>query len=449
MSTIRHIVSGLFSRFISAAKAVRIESYIIAVILVAAFIVRIAYLNVTPYTVRSHDVGEHSGHAQYIEYIAHNLSLPARDLSDQTYHPPLYYIVSAVFYDIFSAFKLQSDAIYKNLQFLSILYSMGFLIAAILLLKKYISNKPILIVSTLVLSFWPSLIIHSVRIGNDPLFYLFFSLALLFLFDWFDTGDAGRLLLFGAFTTFSILTKANGIMLIALFGILALILFFREKNKIAFIVKLVPVIVVFAFALAYTFLFPLMEMGGGHKDVSLISRSAGLPEGLFVGNEPKNYLYIDLKTFTQEPFTSPWDDQFGRQFYWNYYFKTALFGEFSFSGAIVRNSAMIVSVLFLGILVYMLVFAFSLRKGENKNILPLFISILVLQAIAIVFRIYIPCSCSTDFRYMVPIIIPFIVFFGKGIDFFREKKLYVFEYAGYAIGIGFALFSAIFTLAIT
>jgi 4-amino-4-deoxy-L-arabinose transferase-like glycosyltransferase len=445
MKKILEFITGLFRSILQSIKSVKKESIAIACVLLAAFIVRIAYLSVTPYTEHSHDV---LGHVQYIEYIAQKLSLPARDFSDQTYHPPLYYIVSAVFYKLFALSGISVDIIYKMVQFLSVIWSMGFLVVVSVILKRYFKNKFLFVLSMAVLAFWPSLVIHSVRIGNDSLFFLFYALSLLFIIKWYDDRTRKSLLLLASFVVLTILTKANGIMLIGHFGLVALFVFFTNKEKGKFIVSLLPVILVLTVSLIYTFGLPLLEMAKGNKEISLIGRGAGLPEQLFVGNEVKNILGFDCKNFIDEPFTSPWDDQYGRQYFLNYFFKTGLFGEFMFDGPLLRNAGMLISILFLGILALNLFGLFSLSKNGARTLLPLLVHLAVMIGFSIVFRVYIPASCSMDFRYALPIVAGMGVLYARACEIFREKDLCLLKLTGYGIGLLFAATSIVFILGV-
>jgi hypothetical protein len=443
MEQLRISIMGAFHNSSSMLKRVSIKSYLIFAMLILAFTIRLFYLSYTSYDTRAHDV---LGHIQYFEYIAANLALPSVNFSDQTYHPPVYYIISAIFYDFFSFFHLSHDAIYKNIQFLSLCYFMGFLIAGTLIIVRYIRNNSILLLCLSLFYFWPSTIIHSVRIGNDVLFYFFFCLSLYFLFKWYDENNKKDVSFFTLFALLSIFTKANGIILFGIFAILALIQFIHSREKAKLILSILPSMMILCIGILATVSIPFLEALKANASIPFFKRGEGLPSQLFVGNEVKNYVYFDIKTFINEPFTSPWDDQMGRQYFWNYLLKSGLFGEFSFDQPFLRNIAMIISFLFLIIIGFSLFGIASLKKHELTKYAPFALVSLIMCVFAILFRIYAPASCSNDFRYILPVIIVVPIFIDKAFTYLKEKKLVLINFAGYLSILGFVVCSIVFFL---
>ena len=60
----------------------------------------------------------------------------------------------------------------------------------------------------------------------------------------------------------------------------------------------------------------------------VVGNAGGNDNSVLVRNNPGNFLFFDLRTFLTQPYTDPWHDELGRQFFWNYLAKTSLFGEF-------------------------------------------------------------------------------------------------------------------------
>jgi hypothetical protein len=78
----------------------------------------------------------------------------------------------------------------------------------------------------------------------------------------------------------------------------------------------------------------LVTFGGGIRErisgsnTSLFIGHKQYPDAsLAVGNRPSNYLLFSPKQFIQLPFTDLYDDRYGRQMFWHYFWKTSLFGE--------------------------------------------------------------------------------------------------------------------------
>jgi hypothetical protein len=136
---------------------------------------------------------------------------------------------------------------------------------------------------------------------------------------------------------------------------------------------------------------------------------------VYVNNSPGNFLFFDIRSFLTNPYTSPWNDALGRQFFWNYLAKTSLFGEFRLLTTPAGNwLATLISASFLALL------GFGIR-GLSKLKLSKINVLLVAQAIfffAAVFalRIQIPYSCSNDFRFIIPVLLSCLPWVATGIS---------------------------------
>ncbi|MDE1988826.1 MAG: hypothetical protein KGI39_03975, partial [Patescibacteria group bacterium] len=170
----------------------------IFIILLLGLVVNVFYLSKTPYNVRSHDV---DGHIHYIEHLAKNYDFPHNCWEcDQA---PFYYILAAAIYKVSVLFGISDKGeIYHILQVFSVFLFSIFSAVSILILKtvffenkqKEIKNTGLLknfifFLTSSLFVFWPTNIMHSVRITNDILFYVFYSSVILFLIRWLDGND--------------------------------------------------------------------------------------------------------------------------------------------------------------------------------------------------------------------------------------------------------------------
>ena len=175
-------------------------------------------------------------------------------------------------------------------------------------------------------------------------------------------------------------------------------------------------------------------------DADLVGNASGLNGRLKVGNEAFNYIFFDLKSFVTNPYTSAWKEEWGREFFWNYSFKSAMFGEFELvRNATGRTLATFMSVSFLGLMVYAI-------RGFWKTKLQVIHWILLLQAVAffaalMVLRIRVPYSCSNDFRYIAPVLLSMLPFMATGITL--EGASLKWKVLGYALVVAFALSTVI------
>jgi hypothetical protein len=429
--------------------------------------------SITDYNQKTHDV---DSHIEYIEYISNNYKLPHPDSGWVYYHPPLYYILSAVLWKITPEINLFSKDLKREmLQYLSLFIWLGYSIFSILIFKEFIDrifisrktifseNKTIkfilkkmditkgeflLIFCSTIFLFWPSNILHSIRIGNDILLYLFSSISLYYIVRFYSSKGKFDFVLSIIFSALAILTKTSGIILFVLLGI---ILMLHWKNKtienktflknISLLCLSFLLVIPFAFRkVGYSLFF--------RKNLSIptviVGNTTDLDSRLFVKNELQNYVWFDVKSFITEVFVNPWEDTGGRQYFWNYLFKTALFGEFNYNSVFHRNLGVLISILFLVLLIITLWGFFYLNNQEKKELIPVTLYLLFSLIAMIILRAMVPASCSNDFRYILPSLIPFCLLMTFSVSKLAASKRKKISLILIGTGIIFSLSSILF-----
>ncbi len=470
------------------------------IIFVGALLIRIVYLAVTPPDVRDHDLGDHFG---YNEYLAQHWVPPPFEyaVGGAFFHPPLYYYTGAL---VYKATKLVEPhnkvAAYKTLQILSLVYSMGFVFFGLLILDRLLSlykiDRPdekflqadpeinsetnyvqntnessnenptekdnasgfigkvcerlsatsnLWIIGSL-FAFWPSAIIHSVRIGNDPLLYFLFTASLYFILRWYQS-DAKRDLLFASLIgAAAIITKANGEILVAVLGVIGLYKMIKTKEWLRYFkVAILPASIMLV-AVAITVTPGIVLKMQGKRDKLYIDNIDGLSHANLVGNTAANYFWFDTKVFITEPYTDPYDDRMGRQFFWNYLAKTGLFGEFKYPSLLSINTAVICSFFFVLMFLFLLIGIYHLAKEDFKRSAPILLSGFFLWAGVTYMRMTFPANI--DFRYILPIILTFCVLYGVSILRFERLGAIRLARTGQTLAALFIAFSIVFILSI-
>lgn len=428
-------------------------------ILLLGLAINIFYLLKTPYNVRSHDV---EGHIKYIEYVAQNFKIPHPDICWECHQAPLYYILAGAIYKASILLGIgDKDTIYFILQVFSLLLFFVFSAIAVLIFKKvFIVNKSEEIKNTALRSyifylvsmlfvFWPTNIIHSVRITNDTLFYVFYALVLVFLIKWLERNNNKNFYFAVIFSLLAFIAKSHGILAFMLVGSCVIFSFVKNKKrfddlkyyfKIAGVLLVVFVIGFFVSRLGARVIDKIN--GEGPKSNLLVWNIAGLNEGLFTENKIKNYIYFDTKIFLTEPYINNWEDIYGRQYFWNFLLKNSLFGEFFFDGMAAENAAIGMSLL-----LFMMIFwiiggmLFSIKESLKNNFVLKINAVLLLFAF-LTHRIIL--SANADFRFILPILISFCSFAGVGILEYRRRGFKNMEYIGYGILSLFIILSVLF-----
>jgi hypothetical protein len=136
-----------------------------------------------------------------------------------------------------------------------------------------------------------------------------------------------------------------------------------------------------------------------------------LDDALRVPNRVRDYIPLDVPVFLASPWVDSRDDSTGRANFWNYLLRSSLTGEFGFDGALHRAIAIAWGVALLWLLVLL-----ALRLHEERWSVPLLWREAPWLALSLAWvgsilcaRIANPYACGGDFRYVLPVLVPFIV----------------------------------------
>ncbi len=408
-------------------------SFPLALLLTAAATLQFHYLGYTDYATRTFDLLISTGHLDYIKMIAHRFTLPNPTGGWEYHQPPLYYLLAAAVYRLAETLPVLDPM--RALQLLSFSLFTVFMYYGLRTLERIVPDRIVLTVVGALLVFWPSGVIHSVRIGNDILFYALFAAGTYRIVLWqLGEGTLRPALLAAAL---ALITKANGIILFGVIGFLLLFELRRRRDLGGFLRQSAVAAAFFAAAFFVNFAdniyFALQNNGQDwlvSNVVNILNRS------LFVDNHAFNYLYFDLKTYLGEPFIDAWHDRYGRQFFWNYLLKSALFSEFFFREN--AESATVISALSLIVYGYIL-WGMAIARRNRATLVMALVFLLSVTAL-LLYRIKIPVACNTDFRYIYPVLIPMSYFFAQSLLYFRDSRRLKNLY-------GFGIFTALLFVA--
>lgn len=388
-------------------------------------IFRTFFFTMMPYKVFSMDV---EGHISYVQYIIEKHDIPSTRDCWSCYHPPVYYMAAAPFYVLGETLGMPGTT---GLQSFSLLIAVLTTFFGLLFLQNVLQGRALILSSALWI-FWPLMIMVTPRIGNDQLFYLLHVLCMWAGISYFKKGFGRYLIVAVVSAALALWTKSTGAVSIGMVFVFIVGRFFTadgfrktSKSEVAAWIMFVFVAVAFV----------VQKMLGGE----LVGNAGALNSAMKVPNEAYNYLFFDLRNFLENPFTHGWDSSMGRDYFWNYALKTSLFGEWTMlqtpAGRLV---ATIVSVLLLGIIVYAV-------RGFWKTRLGFVHWILLLQGIAFIaalmaLRIKYPFACSSDFRYILPVLLSFTPFVAWGVTLNESSAKW--KVVGYTLVLGFIASSA-------
>lgn len=423
----------------------------IVLTIVLTIITRLFYFSITQWEERGYDV---KAHIEYIEYIVNNNKLPESDKGWEFHQPPLYYLSCAIIYKFL---KLETFSIYKSLQLYSLFLDIIIILAGYLIITFYITKTKIkeeklknnlFFISFALFSLWPSHIIHSIRIGNDVMLYLFYLLSFLFFIYWLEKNKLLYFVLFNTTLLLGSITKKNAIVFIPIIYSVLILKFLTDKKRLniwLYVKKLGFISIIIIIILTLTFYTSIEKKIKG-IDFNPITGNThrSLHSGLFVSNHAQNYLFFDLKEFLTTPFTNPWEDKGGRQFFLNYFLKTSLFAEFNYKNSISKNIGIILSFLLLIILICLIIGLLLLKKELYIKILPLIFNFIFLFFSTLFFRITIPASCHGDFRFAFPSLVSIVILYSLSLNEFHKRKLKKLFYLGFTSALFFIFFTLLF-----
>ncbi len=428
-----------------------------------AIALRLAYLWVTRYTTRAHDADEHLA---YVQYLLDHHALPKASEGYAFYHPPLYYLVSALVRAALAdlGFGLRESVIALQLE--SVLFDLGFVAFAAMTARLWLDRIPagdlgrrlwsrrglLLLCSTLV-ALWPTCILHAVRVGNDDLIYLCFGGAMYFASRWWLSGGDGERKDFyfaAGWAALGMITKSNSLIVFFMLGTLlvARLVRTRERRPAFLLAYALPLAVLFAVSSGIALHEAIVATLSGKQDVLLVANAHSNSSKLAVGNRAENYLWFDLGTFVPAAFIAGWEDGTGRQYFWNYLVKTSLFGQWTFDGPWAWNLAVVLSILCLAMGLVVAAGALLRPARDGYAALPLWALAVFLVGSLVLIRMRIPNSCTGDFRYVLPVLLPLSLGYVEALIDFRRRGWTRLAWAGLGLGWLFCALSAMFVAAV-
>lgn len=224
------------------------EDKVVFAIIFSAMLLHCCYALLSGLYDRQHDEGVYTGiattqvnpgHLGYIEYIYKFHALPNMNPYEffSYYHPPLHYMISAVWVILLTALGMSEDMAFENLQILPLFYSGLLMLVTYKILKKIGSEGKGLCVGLFFAAMHPSLVIMSGSINNDMLSTLLIACCILSTLCFIRERSLKNLMLIAFSIGLGMVSKINvGIMALPI-GLVFLMDFIgvirsKDKNEI-------------------------------------------------------------------------------------------------------------------------------------------------------------------------------------------------------------------------
>ena len=407
------------------------DSDLVTAVLCAGFVMRTVMVLFTPLNFWQHDVSDFTNeqagfHDTYILYIYDNFALPSGDVRDlgQFYHPPLHYLLSAIFLKIHNALPLRFSGDINGLKMLPMLWTSYLILFAKKILEHFKINGKALAVSMALIVFCPQMIFLAIQVNNDALALMLFFASFFIALKWYSKPELTTIIFLALAIGCAMMTKLS--MGFVAFPVAWLLLakavkIFKEsktskdrnaKTKKADIIKQFGLFAAVVFPMGLWFpVKNLILYGTPITYVFEIDSSAGQDVDIY---SVAQRFFAPSKDLLSTPFLQeggPLND-------YNILLalvKTGLFDERGFTDAYLINIAKIMVVLaFLLIAAVLACAVITLIKRPGKKEDRFFgkheyISLWILSAVLVisecVFCFKHPVVCTQAFRYIAPVLI--------------------------------------------
>lgn len=388
-----------------------------ALLLLAAAVLRLAYVLCTPYDVRQHDGG---GHIEYVAYLVeHNFRLPALDFDPregwQFYHPPLNHLLLAAWVKLRMLLGATFAQGMESAQALSLFWSCAALCCCWRLFRALEMRGPGLFAACALAGFCPVLAINAAAVNNDGLLFLWEMALLNDAVRWWRAPAAWRCARMGLFLGLAMATKLSGALLAFPLSALFLAALYRRRRHMGamwrqyalFLLICAPLGLAYPVYNRLRWGMPLNYVLTLSADATQFIRGRTALERLFVVTKEQF-----LRMFIER-------DTAGLQDH-NVFLallKTAAFDEYAVSGAVGVAAAVYVSQIAAAVLSAACAVRAVLRWVRRRYVgvvnafLALTAATLLLSYIKFCFEY--PFVCTEHIRYVLPLIPLFATLVGR------------------------------------
>lgn len=407
------------------AQRVGYPSWIGWPIVVAGFLA-VQYLDVTTPWLRQHDV---EGHREYVDYLISARTLPSVKQGWESWQPPMYYGLAAIWRGLFTAFSY--DDPFRSIQYMAAALYLSTLVLALYAFCRLQLNPIEAIGGLAVLAFLPAHLFFAGRINNDVLLPFLGAGVLLVVVEFIRTGERRWLWWLAGLLLASLMTKGSSLAIVGAALVLVFIAEFRRSDwrratMMTYLTGLPACLwTCFWWIRNYDQTGNPLYFNAGLPDYFRIltpswQRLLSFKLGAFLGG---GYYYDDpiRQSYPSALVTSLLYDEYGMD---DYHFRWP-------------------TLLRLGCLGLLLVLLAGAIVRPRRELRPLWItclSLMLFQTVfMVVFVIQYPFSCNQNVRYFAQVFGPAACLWGLGIGHFWQNAGFVGRCALAIIGGTFLL----------
>ena len=419
-----------------------IETLLFLVFLLGV-LMQLNYMLITPFNYRQHDVFSYNdaGHQGYAWTIYTTGKLPTQvdstgHLDYQFYHPPFNAFMQATFMHVCKPFMQaynalfhsnyydvnNMDSLFQTSEILATFYMNVATYFAIKIAYKLKAENKFKVMAALFISLFPALMILAGQENNDPLCIMNCFIVIYFTVCWWGNHSYFNAAMIGLFTGLAMFAKLSGaLILIPAIVAFAFVLIQNIIKKESFKHIIIQGAMIGLIASPLGFWFHIYAKVRFNQPFGFVF--SNLNSELYVGNYNFFQRFINIFDFADMS-TSLWGNTFVNYNLPNFLIKSALFGEYSFLFA---DPLALLSLVFNYLFVYLslaLMIVYFVYSGKEHLEVKIIGGVIILtQLIAqLYFNIKMPYGCTMDFRYIVPIILGFMILNTLAFDKFNKEN---------------------------
>ena len=431
-------------------------------------LMQLNYMLITPYNYRQHDVFSHNdaGHQGYA-FIIYSGKMPTQVdqngyLDYQFYHPPFNAFMQAMWMRICQPFmKLYNlvnhstyynvedrNSLYQTTEILSTFYMNIATYFAIKVAYKLKVEDKYKAIASFFVALFPALMILAGQENNDPLCIMNCFIVIYFTVCWWENHSYFNAIMIGLFGGLAMFAKLSGALIVVPAIVAFAFVLIRsiiKKEKFAYILIQGAIIGLIMAPLGLWFhIYAKVRFNQPFGFVF-----SNLNSNLYVGDYSFFERFINILDFG-DMYTSTWGNTFVNYNLPNFLIKSALFGEYSF---LFSDPLALISLTLNYIFVYFslaLIIIYFIYSGKEHLEIKIIGGVIILSQLVaqLYFNIKMPYGCTMDFRYIVPIILGFMILNALAFNKFSKEKGWIkyFSTAVMAIGICLSISISLFYL---
>lgn len=334
-------------------------------------------------------------HLEYLELVATKADFPALNECFMCRHPPMYYWLQSSWLKYSTL--VTAEAFPQNAsQLFAELHAASFVLSALTLVLLLHSAwvlmadepKSSTFLLMLLLAVFPGMILATGRINNDILAYPLLFAAWAALWRWWQIGTLRSLLGFLFLLCLGMSIKKLSLVLLPI--ALILVVLRRGQSQVQRLLQFTSIC--FFTGLSYLVIF--------YTRAVLVNSPGTRLVGLSSPTSLSHFTTFDLRRVIGTVFNLPMDSTSHREIFWEYFYRTIFFGEFTFASGIEWLAR---TLLISGLVLFVFLLRGLYRSyhlGRIYRELPILGVLLLPLIVLIALRIHTTAISIQDFRYI-------------------------------------------------